>query len=134
MEAVMRTRLEPRLIMLLSYNLYYLGNYNNWYLNGSSINWTAWKAAGFDTHGLNVNPQFTNGNGAIPATTPWVLSYPMPFNMIPSDFTLQPGSPAVWTGVSVGLTTDYAGNPVHNPPSIGAYEFFLPPPPKPRLE
>lgn len=119
---------------VVDYNLYYLGNYNNWYLNGSSINWTEWQTAGFDTHGLNVNPQFTNGNGAIPASTPWVLSYPMPFNMIPSDFSLQPGSPAVWTGINVGLTTDYAGNPVHNPPSIGAYDLFIPPPPQPRLE
>ncbi len=119
---------------IIDYNLYYLDQWNNWYLNNSQISLAAWQAAGFDTHGLNVNPQFTNENGAIPASTPWVLSYPMPFNMIPSDFSLQRSSPAVWTGINVGLKTDYAGNPVHNPPSMGAYEYFLPPPGEPRLE
>lgn len=39
------------------------------------------------------------------------------------DFRLQPGSPAIEKGVYfAGLTTDYAGNTVKNPPSIGAYE------------
>jgi hypothetical protein len=52
------------------------------------------------------------------------------------DFHLQPTSPAINAGVNVGLTTDYAGNPVHNPPSIGAYEYgetILAPPQNLRL-
>jgi len=119
---------------IVDYNLYYLCQWNSCFLNGSQIPLATWKAAGFDTHGLNVNPKFTNGNRAIPASTPWVLSYPVPFNMIPSDFTLTSASPAIWTGINVGLTTDYAGNPVHNPPSIGAYEYFLHPPKGLRIE
>ena len=40
-----------------------------------------------------------------------------------TDFHLQTGSPAIGTGVSIsGLTTDYAGNTIKNPPSIGAFE------------
>ena len=41
-----------------------------------------------------------------------------------SDFHLQPTSPARRAGINVGLTTDFAGMPVKNPPSMGAYEFF----------
>src|ERR1035437_2124254 len=40
-----------------------------------------------------------------------------------SDFHLQSGSPAIGKGLAItGLTTDYAGNAVKNPPCIGAYE------------
>jgi uncharacterized repeat protein (TIGR02059 family) len=39
-----------------------------------------------------------------------------------SNFQLQSGSPAIGTGTNVGLSTDYAGNVIKNPPSIGAYE------------
>lgn len=40
-----------------------------------------------------------------------------------SDFRLQSGSPAIGKGLAVtGITTDFAGNPVKNPPSIGVYE------------
>jgi parallel beta-helix repeat protein len=39
------------------------------------------------------------------------------------NFQLEAGSPAIYAGVNVGLTTDYARNSVHNPPSIGAYEY-----------
>jgi len=39
------------------------------------------------------------------------------------DFTLQVGSPCINTGTDVGLTEDYAGNPVDANPDIGAYEY-----------
>ena len=40
-----------------------------------------------------------------------------------TDFHLQTGSPAIGTGVSIsGLTTDYEGSTIKNPPSIGAFE------------
>ena len=43
-----------------------------------------------------------------------------------SDFHLQSGSPAIGKGLAItGLTTDYAGNAVKNPPCIGAYENYL---------
>jgi hypothetical protein len=40
-----------------------------------------------------------------------------------TDFHLQAGSPAIGKGLSItGLTTDYDGNTLNDPPSIGAYE------------
>jgi hypothetical protein len=46
------------------------------------------------------------------------------------DFHLRSNSPCIKAGTSVGLTSDYAGNPVSSVPDIGAYEFLgsiLPP-------
>ena len=40
-----------------------------------------------------------------------------------SDFHLQSTSPCINAGIDVGLTTDYDGQPVGNPPEIGAYEY-----------
>ena len=110
---------------IIDYNLYYLGQWGGaFYANNVGLNWSQWQAKGFDAHSINgVNPTFTNGSGSIPASTPWSLSYPVPLNLLATDFQLQSSSPAIHTGVNVGLTSDYAGNPVHNPPSIGAYEF-----------
>jgi len=42
-----------------------------------------------------------------------------------TDFHLQSGSPGINAGVNVGLTLDYEGNTVSNPPEIGAYEYIL---------
>jgi hypothetical protein len=39
------------------------------------------------------------------------------------NLNLRAGSPAIYAGVNVGLTTDYEGNQVHNPPSMGVYEY-----------
>jgi uncharacterized repeat protein (TIGR02059 family) len=40
-----------------------------------------------------------------------------------TNFHLQSGSPAIGKGLAItGLTTDYAGTALANPPSIGAYE------------
>lgn len=41
-----------------------------------------------------------------------------------SDFHLQAGSPCINAGVDVRLTMDYDGQPVGNPPEIGAYEYY----------
>lgn len=38
------------------------------------------------------------------------------------DYALQPGSPCIDAGTDVGLTTDYAGNPVDGTPDVGAFE------------
>ena len=40
-----------------------------------------------------------------------------------SDFHLQAGSPCINAGIDVGLTTDYDGQVVSDPPEIGAYEY-----------
>jgi hypothetical protein len=80
--------------------------------------WAEWKALGtlYDSTGsiLGSDPLFTDGSGTY---------------SLASDFNLQSTSPAKWAGVYIaGLTTDYAGNPVYNPPSIGAYEYGTTPP------
>ena len=60
-------------------------------------------ATGWDTNGLWEDPLMTDpANG---------------------DFTLQATSPCINAGVDVGLTTDYAGNPIVGLPDIGAYEY-----------
>jgi len=46
-----------------------------------------------------------------------------------ADFHLQAGSPAIGKGlVLTGITLDYEGNAVKNPPGIGAYEYASIPP------
>lgn len=40
-----------------------------------------------------------------------------------ADFRLSAGSPAIGAGVDVGLTEDYNGETVGDPPEIGAYEY-----------
>ena len=40
-----------------------------------------------------------------------------------SDYHLQAGSPCINAGIDVGLTTDYDGQAVDDPPEIGAYEY-----------
>lgn len=42
------------------------------------------------------------------------------------DFSLQNNSPAIDSGTSVGLATDYSGNPIYGTPDIGAYEYQPP--------
>jgi hypothetical protein len=43
-----------------------------------------------------------------------------------SNFALLSVSPAIDAGTDVGLTTDYAGNPIYGLPDIGAYEYQPP--------
>lgn len=49
---------------------------------------------------------------------------PLFFNEAGSDYRLSSNSPGVNAGVNVGLTTDYAGRPVSDPPYIGAYDAY----------
>ncbi len=47
-----------------------------------------------------------------------------------SDFHLQTGSPAIGKGLKIaGITMDFGGHNYNDPPSIGVYEFFIPPVP-----
>jgi hypothetical protein len=41
-----------------------------------------------------------------------------------TNFHLQPGSPAINNGIDVGLSKDYDGSNVNNPPEIGVYEYI----------
>jgi hypothetical protein len=77
-------------------------------VNYDGVDHTAATILSFDPQAIISNPLFTNGSGSYSLAT---------------DFELHAGSPAIGAGVNVGLTTDYAGNAVKNPPSIGAYEF-----------
>jgi hypothetical protein len=43
-----------------------------------------------------------------------------------SDYHLLSTSPAIDAGTDVGLTTDYAGNPIYGAPDIGGYEYQPP--------
>jgi len=43
------------------------------------------------------------------------------------NYNLQSSSPAINSGVNVGLTTDYDGNPIVGLPDIGAYEYRVAP-------
>lgn len=84
----------------LDYNCVF-GNTTNYWDNSTG---TLAPKAG--PHSISSNPLFTNAANR--------------------DFTLQSGSPCINAGVDVGLTRDYAGNPVPVPigsaPDIGAYE------------
>jgi uncharacterized repeat protein (TIGR02059 family) len=60
------------------------------------------QAQGLMTHSITSDPGFVSAG---------------------SDFHLQAGSPAIGKGITIsGITTDYAGTALKNPPSIGAYE------------
>jgi hypothetical protein len=71
--------------------------------NWGNMTFAQWQAhSKYDLHSVNADPLFVST----------------------SDFHLQAGSPAINTGVDVGLTTDYAGHtvPIGPYPDIGAYE------------
>jgi hypothetical protein len=95
-------------------NLYYGLNgtyfFGRWGSN-SGTTLSTWKAASGEKNAQIANPLFINGSGSYSLAT---------------DFKLQSGSPAIHAGTNVGLTTDYAGNPVPSVPDIGAYQFVAP--------
>jgi uncharacterized repeat protein (TIGR02059 family) len=84
---------------------------------------------GTSVTGLSIekNIFYNNGNSNVPAYSGSgtvqnnLISDPLFVSS--TDYHLQAGSPAVGKGLAItGLTTDYAGNILNNPPSIGAYE------------
>ena len=97
--------------MYYNYNLYFPsrgGAY--WNNHDSSMPWRSWKALGYDANSLApADPHFFNAAGG--------------------DYTLNSSSPAKWAGANIGLKSDYSGKSVHNPPSIGAYEYISTPVP-----
>jgi uncharacterized repeat protein (TIGR02059 family) len=92
----------------------YIVNNNDFYNNGNS-NLVR------DNGITPTNYNFTSGNIT---TIPGFVS-------AGTDFHLQVGSPAIGKGLkTTGITTDYDGNTIKDPPSIGAYEYnSLPPSP-----
>ena len=81
-------------------------NFIEWGIGIHKSTYTRWETAyGGTTHSVQADPLFVS------TSTPY--------------FRLKLGSPAINTGVDVGLTQDYAGNhvPVGSAPDIGAYEY-----------
>jgi hypothetical protein len=69
-----------------------------------------------------TNAPFHAGTAPTHNTTQNNLTSNPSFNSS-SDLHLRSNSPAIHTGIYVGLTTDYDGSLWNNPPSIGAYEY-----------
>jgi hypothetical protein len=87
--------------------------YANNILGPEAINFIVWGASKYNTL---ASWQTASSQSANLASDPLFISGATP------DFHLLPSSPAIKRGTSVGLTRDYAGNPVGTPPTIGAYE------------
>jgi hypothetical protein len=90
--------------LAIDYNDWYHsagGNFMEW--KGVLKNFSDWKtASGTDSHSISSDPLFISS----------------------SDFRLQATSPAINSGVDVGLTKDYLNNPIFGLPDIGAYEYI----------
>jgi Ca2+-binding RTX toxin-like protein len=87
-------------------NLIWAPNGNVASVLGSTKNWAGWQALGYDAHGVNADPKFTNLSG--------------------NDLTLTSASPAIDHGATLAeVTTDYAGTarPQGAGYDIGAYEY-----------
>ena len=87
--------------LVMDYNLYYTTQSANFYLNGSSRNLVYMQGLGYDAHAVTTDPLFVSV----------------------SDFSLQASSPAINTGIDVGLTSDFNGMSIVGLPDIGAYEL-----------
>jgi len=92
--------------LYINNNLYYTagGQSDRWRIRGTSYDtFNKWKSLGFDSEGLYANPIFKNYSN--------------------EDYSLQPNSPAINSGVNVGLSNDYLDNQIIGLPDIGAYEY-----------
>ena len=77
------------------------------YVDGVNYTWTAWKALGYDIHGISQDPLF--------------ISISL---MTDTDFKLQSNSPCRDAGTNVGLTSDYFGNAIPSTnPDMGFNEI-----------
>jgi hypothetical protein len=85
----------------------------------------------YNLYDIDVILFHISGVGDYMTLATWQAAYPQdvhsvsgdPLFMSFTDFHLQPGSPAINEGVNVGLTEDYDGEVVSDPPEIGAYEY-----------
>jgi len=101
-------------------NAVYYGDYNLFHTNGTHWRWEGggdetfqlWKErSSQDSNSFVADPLFANTSG---------------YMNISTDFQLSWNSPAIDAGTDVGLSTDYAGNPIYGNPDIGAYEYQPP--------
>ena len=79
---------------------------------------------------IENNDFYQNGNNNAPSGSIAYTNYTYQNNLTGNplfissgDFHLQGLSPCINAGINVGLTTDYAGIAVSNPPEIGVYEY-----------
>jgi uncharacterized repeat protein (TIGR02059 family) len=83
---------------------------------------------------IENNLFYGNGNNNEPSGSATYADYTIqnniksdPLFVSSTDFHLQAGSPAIGKGLYHSwMTTDYVGVAVKDPPSIGAYEYYLP--------
>lgn len=74
-------------------------------------------------YGNNSNTLYNEGTTLVtPSVSAFIVDNP-DFVTDGSDFHLGIGSPAIATGVDVGLLYDYAEGEVFDPPEIGAYQY-----------
>jgi uncharacterized repeat protein (TIGR02059 family) len=89
---------------------------------GQTINGLAIDHNNFFGNGNSDNVQFVSGL----SPTNYTFDTPIksdPLFVSSSDFHLQAASLAIGKGIKIaGLSTDYAGNTLNDPPSIGVYE------------
>jgi uncharacterized repeat protein (TIGR02059 family) len=83
------------------------------------------------TVSIENNLFFDNGSNNDPSGSATFTNYVLdknlkanPLFVSSTDFHLQTGSPAIGKGLKISwITTDYDGNAINDPPSIGVYEF-----------
>ena len=94
----------PGVAVSWNYNLYFPNTGTRFGYDSVAYNFANWKTqSGADANSpAPVDPMFVGA----------------------SDFQLQPSSPAINAGVSVGLTVDYLGRPFVGLPDLGAYEYY----------
>ena len=100
------TAITGNVVFDTNYNIYDEASF--YYGSSFTVDFNQWKTQTKidDSNSQNMNPLMTS-----PST---------------NNFTLQYLSPAIDAGTSVGLTTDFAGNPIYGLPDIGAYEYQPP--------
>jgi hypothetical protein len=96
--------------LVSDYNLFWNDTKgDSWYYAGAAHTFATWQGHGYDLNSINAtDPLLTNGSGL--------------YNLV-SDFHLKSSSPAINTGIGVGLTKDYESYIIQGLPDIGAYEF-----------
>ncbi|MDO8646998.1 MAG: right-handed parallel beta-helix repeat-containing protein [Candidatus Diapherotrites archaeon] len=99
-------------LIKISNNLYWpdtlSGNNKFRWLGKDSTNYADWVVKSGDSNSWLADPQLINASGSF---------------RNPGDFQLKQGSQAINAGTDVGLTSDYAGNPIIDSPDIGAFEY-----------
>lgn len=108
--------------LTFSNNLYYTTNTPQWIWNGTTYSSVAtWMGSGTESNAIAADPLLSSaGNGG---TCSWTAALGNGPQACPAAYALQPGSPAIGTGVAVSNNggVDYFQNTLTAPPSIGAY-------------